>query len=104
MQKKHQYGKYAPYGTSSYEYYLSAYEKNYWDCIKNRANDINYKYTSDDFTGNGWNCAIEGYYNGYMDAEKVINKLVKYYGKQKVQKFLRENIGYDYIKKQRYNK
>ncbi len=97
--EKYQDGRCIPYETSPYEYYLSAYEKNYWDCVKNRAKNIDYKYTSDDFVGNGWSSSIAGYKDGYMDAETKINDLVKYYGKQKVQKFLRDNIGYDYIKK-----
>ncbi len=91
--KEYRYGKGSPYGFSSYERYLNSYERTFWSCVENRAKDIDYKYTLGDIAGCGWPCAVDGYYDGYIHAEKMINQFVKIYGKEKTQEYLKGVIG-----------
>ena len=86
------FGGGSPYGTSPYERYLDAYERAFWACVRNRAENIDYQYTLGDIAGCGWGSEVSGYEDGYLHAEKMINDLVEAYGKEKTRQFIRGQV------------
>ncbi len=90
--EKYRFGCRSPFGTSDYQRYLDGYEQNYWICVRNRAEDIDYEYSSGDLAGNGWHVFIEGYRDGYLRADELINRLVETYGKEATQLFLEDTV------------
>lgn len=92
--EEYRYGRGNVFGTSDYERYLDAYERSFWSCVKNRAENIDYKYTLGDIAGCGWAPAVGGYQDGYLSAEKLINELIEHYGKEATLELLHEAVAF----------
>jgi hypothetical protein len=75
---------------SHYERYLGMFRHGYWDCIKKDIEDINYVPQESDRYANGWLSEIAGYNDGYLAAEKDMQRNIKRFGKVRTAKYLKE--------------
>jgi hypothetical protein len=75
---------------SLHRMYVVSYEQGWWACVKNYIKDINYTTQPSDLSNCGWDAEIEGYYKGYMDAEKSIRNNIHKFGKKSTQDYLIE--------------
>jgi hypothetical protein len=66
---------------SDHERYVEAFEDGWWDCISFFVDDIDYHSTAFDRAENGWPSAVEGYADGFNDAERQVLSNVRRYGK-----------------------
>lgn len=86
----HPYLNWVDQSPSDYERYLSMYRQGYWDCAKMYAKDINYIPQKSDTYASGWGSEIEGYADGYIAAEKDVNRNIKQFGRARVSPYLKE--------------
>ena len=75
---------------SDYENYLSNYRRGWWRCVEAYVKNIEYKYKEEDSRMNGRGAAISGFEQGYLDANEIIKKNIKVFGKDKVHSYLEE--------------
>jgi hypothetical protein len=75
---------------SDYELYLSSYRRGWWRCVEAYVKNIDYKYNEKDSRINGRGAAISGFDQGYLDANEIIKKNIKVFGKEKVHSYLEE--------------
>ncbi len=74
---------------SDYELYLSNYRRGWWRCVEAYVKNIDYKYNEKDSMMNGRGAAISGFEQGYVDANEIIKKNIKVFGKEKVHSYLK---------------
>ena len=76
---------------SHYERYLGMFRRGYWDCIMRYIEDINYvPKKSERENAVGWLSEIVGYADGYVAAEKDMDRNIKRFGKQRTAAYLKE--------------
>ena len=75
---------------SDYEHYLSNYRRGWWRCVEVYVKIIDYKYSESDSRISGHVVAISGFYQAYIDAEEIMQKNIKTFGKSEVHKYLIE--------------
>jgi hypothetical protein len=81
-------GRGAVWVISDAEKYIDSYERSWWACMEDRGININYRCTDDDWIGNGWPSEVDGFRNGYIDANKLIEKNIRKFGREAVQRYL----------------
>ena len=59
-------------------------------CVESYLKNIDYKYNEKDSRINGRGAAISGFEKGYLDANEIIKKNIKVFGKDKVHSYLEE--------------
>ena len=79
------------------ERYISMYERAWWSCMEDRAIDIRYQHTREDLIANGWPAAVDGYRQGYLDADQRIRFLITRFGADAVQQHLLEVTGLNLV-------
>ena len=77
----------SPNGESEYVRFKTAYEAYWWKCVENKANDINDRC---DLICSGSNGASIGGGQGATDAYNKICELIKIYGQDSVQQYLKK--------------
>jgi len=77
----------SPSGDTESKRYTMAYEAFWWQCIKDKSENINIECRS---TCNGTSCATYGCSEGGYDAEIQINEITKRYGQDHTQKYLKD--------------
>jgi hypothetical protein len=75
---------------SHYERYLEMFRRGYWGCIKEYIQDIDYVPKKSDCYANGWLSEIAGYNDGYLAAEKDMQRNLRRFGKARTAKYLKE--------------
>ena len=75
---------------SQYERYLGMFREGYWDCIKAYIKDINYIPQKSDRDANGWMSEIAGYNDGYIAAEKDMERNIQRFGRPRTAKYLKD--------------
>ena len=73
---------------SDHERYLERYEDGWWHCVSLYVADINHQTTLGDKAASGWPSAVEGFWNGYEDAESQIHRNIHRFGKDKAHEYL----------------
>ena len=98
--KVYSYGLSAPMpgNTCHAERYVKKFEEGFWECVRKRSKNINYKYTKGDIAVSGHASTVEGYYTGYLTAEKMINDMNTVYGKETTHNFIKAVLECDDIK------
>ena len=77
---------------SDHERYLAAYEDGWWQCLANYLEDIDYHPTETEKAGNGWPSEWEGRADGFNDAERQVESLIRRFGKTKTREALKKML------------
>lgn len=77
---------------SDHERYLAAYEDSWWRCLANYLEDIEYHPTETEKAGNGWPSEWEGGADGFNDAERQVESLIRRFGKAKTREALKKML------------
>jgi hypothetical protein len=75
---------------SHYERYLEMFREGYWNCITKYHENINYMLKKPDTYANGWLSEVAGYADGYMAAERDMQRNIRLFGKERTAKYLRD--------------
>lgn len=74
---------------SDHERYVRAYEEGWWDCVRLYVRDIDYITRETDRAASGWPSAVEGYADGFREAEGQIKQNIEHYGRKDAREALR---------------
>ena len=96
--RQYREGRGVVWAESAMERYVSMYERAWWSCMEDRAIDIRYRYTQEDLIVNGWPAAVDGYRDGYTDADTRIRLLIADFGAEAVQTHLLDVTGLGMVK------
>src|SRR5215471_1029902 len=75
---------------SHYERYLGMFREGYWDCVTKYHEDVNYTLKKSDTYANGWLSEVAGYADGYIAAERDMQRNIRLFGKERTAKYLQE--------------
>src|ERR1017187_6664770 len=92
--KEYSWGKSTPYFDSGLSIWIDFYDRAWWQCVEDFANNIDYVPTVGDHVANGGGASVGGYSYGYSDAEKRIKQIKKRFGKTKAQEILKKSLEY----------
>ena len=90
--KEYSWGKSTPHFDSGLSIWIDFYDRAYWQCVEDFANNIDYMPTVGDHAANGGGASVGGYSQGYSDAEKRIKQIKKRFGKSKAQEILKKSL------------
>jgi len=74
---------------SDHERYVEAYEDAWWKCVGLYFKDIDRERREADAWGIGWPSEVQGYADGFRDAESQIKEIMRQYGKPAAMEALR---------------
>lgn len=73
---------------SNHERYLEAYEEGWWDCVERFAADIEHGTVETEKAAVGGPVRIQGYRNGFEDAQERIRSNASRYGRERTREHL----------------
>ena len=74
--------------------YALSYEDAWGECIRRFSLDMSFTPSELDKAGTGWPAELQGYHDGFTDAESRVNVLRRKYGSERTQAVLRQAVSH----------